>query len=136
MGPRASPVTSKARYTLNHSRNSVVGRNLDHCILVIAKIVAIMSTMRPRVMLQTSRWACTLTVRATFVQQINRRCFTTTEEVSPVRPESKLFKNADAAVADVRSGSTILSSGFGLCGVAGEFTYSRASALNIQLTES
>ena len=35
------------------------------------------------------------------------------------RGGSKLFKNADLAVADLESGSTILSSGFGLCGVAG-----------------
>lgn len=35
------------------------------------------------------------------------------------RSASKLFKNADEAVADIQSGSTILSSGFGLCGVAG-----------------
>lgn len=35
------------------------------------------------------------------------------------RGGSKLFKNADEAVADLQSGSTILSSGFGLCGVAG-----------------
>ncbi|KAL4877910.1 hypothetical protein BJY04DRAFT_197073 [Aspergillus karnatakaensis] len=34
------------------------------------------------------------------------------------RSASKLFKNADEAVADIKSGSTILSSGFGLCGVA------------------
>ncbi|KAA8649252.1 3-oxoacid CoA-transferase [Aspergillus tanneri] len=34
------------------------------------------------------------------------------------RGASKLFKNADEAVADLKSGSTILSSGFGLCGVA------------------
>ncbi|KAL2816755.1 hypothetical protein BJX63DRAFT_135356 [Aspergillus granulosus] len=34
------------------------------------------------------------------------------------RAASKLFKNADEAVADLKSGSTILSSGFGLCGVA------------------
>ena len=34
------------------------------------------------------------------------------------RGGSKLFPDADAAVADVQSGSTILSSGFGLCGVA------------------
>ncbi|KAL3461749.1 hypothetical protein BJX64DRAFT_260072 [Aspergillus heterothallicus] len=34
------------------------------------------------------------------------------------RAASKLFKDADEAVADLRSGSTILSSGFGLCGVA------------------
>lgn len=35
------------------------------------------------------------------------------------RGAPKLFKDADAAVADIKSGSTILSSGFGLCGVAG-----------------
>lgn len=34
---------------------------------------------------------------------------------------SKLFDSADSAVADIKSGSTILSSGFGLCGVAGTF---------------
>ncbi|KAL6232035.1 hypothetical protein BDW75DRAFT_28612 [Aspergillus navahoensis] len=34
------------------------------------------------------------------------------------RAASKLFKSADDAVADIESGSTILSSGFGLCGVA------------------
>ncbi|ROT42681.1 succinyl-CoA:3-ketoacid-coenzyme A transferase subunit B [Sodiomyces alkalinus F11] len=34
------------------------------------------------------------------------------------RGKSKLFKSADAAVADIKSRSTILSSGFGLCGVA------------------
>ncbi|KAJ5101439.1 hypothetical protein NUU61_003661 [Penicillium alfredii] len=34
------------------------------------------------------------------------------------RGGSKLFQNADAAVTDIKSGSTILSSGFGLCGVA------------------
>lgn len=41
------------------------------------------------------------------------------------RGASKLFKDADAAVADIKSGSTILSSGFGLCGVAGLFVYDR-----------
>ncbi|CAG8248887.1 unnamed protein product [Penicillium salamii] len=34
------------------------------------------------------------------------------------RGGSKVFKDADAAVTDIKSGSTILSSGFGLCGVA------------------
>jgi hypothetical protein len=32
---------------------------------------------------------------------------------------SKLFKNADDAVADLKSGSVVLSAGFGLCGTAG-----------------
>ncbi|KAL3418594.1 coenzyme A transferase [Phlyctema vagabunda] len=35
-----------------------------------------------------------------------------------VRGGSKLFKSADEAVADLKSGSMILSSGFGLCGTA------------------
>ncbi|OBT54954.1 hypothetical protein VE04_03470 [Pseudogymnoascus sp. 24MN13] len=34
------------------------------------------------------------------------------------RAGSKLFKDADEAVADLKSGTTLLSSGFGLCGVA------------------
>jgi len=36
-----------------------------------------------------------------------------------LRGASKLFKDADEAVADLKSGSIILSSGFGLCGTAG-----------------
>jgi 3-oxoacid CoA-transferase len=38
----------------------------------------------------------------------------------PARGTSKVFKNADEAVADIKSGSTVLSAGFGLCGTAGE----------------
>lgn len=38
------------------------------------------------------------------------------------RGDSKLFASADDAVADIKSGSVILSSGFGLCGVAGQLT--------------
>ena len=41
-----------------------------------------------------------------------------------VRGQSKLYKNADEAVADLKSGSTILSAGFGLCGTAGMADYS------------
>jgi len=37
-----------------------------------------------------------------------------------VRGASKLFKDADAAVKDLKDGSVILSAGFGLCGTAGE----------------
>lgn len=37
---------------------------------------------------------------------------------APKRGASKIFPDADAAVADIASGSTILSAGFGLCGVA------------------
>jgi hypothetical protein len=46
------------------------------------------------------------------------------EDNAPLTPTvsrgaPKLFKDADTAVADLKSGSTILSSGFGLCGTAG-----------------
>lgn len=37
------------------------------------------------------------------------------------RSKSKLYASADEAVADIKSGSVILSSGFGLCGVAGVY---------------
>lgn len=37
---------------------------------------------------------------------------------APERGASKLWESADAAVADIPSGITLLSSGFGLCGVA------------------
>ncbi|OAA36592.1 Coenzyme A transferase [Beauveria brongniartii RCEF 3172] len=50
-----------------------------------------------------------------------RRTFvTTTSLLSQKKPTeySKLWDSADRAVADVKSGSTILSAGFGLCGVA------------------
>lgn len=46
------------------------------------------------------------------------------------RAASKLFKNADEAVADLQSDSTLLSSGFGLCGVAGEYILQLANAKN------
>ncbi|KAH9872478.1 hypothetical protein IAQ61_005314 [Plenodomus lingam] len=49
--------------------------------------------------------------------------FTNTRAISTSAPKidrskSKLFKDADEAVADIQPGSTILSAGFGLCGVA------------------
>ena len=44
------------------------------------------------------------------------------------RGASKLFKDADEAVADLKSGSVILSSGFGLCGVAGMYQAIEGSA--------
>ncbi|KAH6889834.1 hypothetical protein B0T10DRAFT_513032 [Thelonectria olida] len=54
--------------------------------------------------------------------QRKSRTFSSTAAVlsakGPAKATSKLFKDADAAVADIKSGSTILSSGFGLCGVA------------------
>jgi 3-oxoacid CoA-transferase len=46
-----------------------------------------------------------------------------------VRGASKVYKNADAAVADLKSGSTILSAGFGLCGTAGKIYLPRLFGL-------
>lgn len=37
----------------------------------------------------------------------------------PDRTRSKVYSSADEAVADLKSGSVVLSAGFGLCGVAG-----------------
>jgi 3-oxoacid CoA-transferase len=45
------------------------------------------------------------------------------ESPSKFQPQlSKLFKDADEAVSDIKSGSVMLSSGFGLCGVPGKLT--------------
>lgn len=43
------------------------------------------------------------------------------ESLAPTidRSRSKVYASADEAVADIKSGSTILSAGFGLCGTAG-----------------
>lgn len=45
------------------------------------------------------------------------------ESLAPTidRSRSKVYASADEAVADIKSGSTILSAGFGLCGTAGMF---------------
>ncbi|PNP40106.1 hypothetical protein TGAMA5MH_08028 [Trichoderma gamsii] len=51
-----------------------------------------------------TRFLSTTTIRLSQAQQ--------------TRPKSKVYDSADAAVADIQSGSTILSSGFGLCGIA------------------
>ncbi|GAB1206832.1 hypothetical protein APSETT445_005534 [Aspergillus pseudonomiae] len=67
-------------------------------------------------------WDCVPLLCRTDIKKSAQYSTATAEQ--PVRmPEidraaSKLFRSADDAVADLRSGSTILSSGFGLCGVA------------------
>jgi 3-oxoacid CoA-transferase len=52
--------------------------------------------------------------------QFQTRCYSQPFRRAPKvdRFASKLFESADEAVADLQSGSTILSAGFGLCGVA------------------
>ncbi|KAM9878448.1 coenzyme A transferase [Verticillium dahliae] len=88
--------------------------------------------LRPRVLLRASlevrppvcqvrsaRFVCARSARP-----LPWRTFATSSAMfSAKAPEvkrggSKLFESADHAVADIKSGSTILSSGFGLCGVA------------------
>lgn len=52
---------------------------------------------------------------------IRIRCFATTPSKRSSDVESeKYYESVDEAVADIKSGSTILSAGFGLCGTAGE----------------
>lgn len=41
------------------------------------------------------------------------------------RAASKLFKDADEAVSDLKSGSMVFSAGFGLCGTAGKLHHDR-----------
>lgn len=96
-------------------------------------------SMRPQALLRlTTREArpavCqapkTFTAKPATIIAGQRRKFTTTRAIwsanapattpAKKRGGSKVYKTADDAVADIKSGSTILSSGFGLCGVAGE----------------
>jgi 3-oxoacid CoA-transferase len=51
------------------------------------------------------------------------------ESLAPTidRSRSKVYSSADEAVADIKSGSTILSAGFGLCGTAGMFVFPQCS---------
>ncbi|KIX02463.1 uncharacterized protein Z518_08404 [Rhinocladiella mackenziei CBS 650.93] len=55
------------------------------------------------------------TVRPTPREQAN---LSTQKESQHNRSSSKVFKSADDAIADLQDGTTILSAGFGLCGVA------------------
>lgn len=83
-----------------------------------------LSVCRPRLQLGVR---CRTSVRPSFRPSIvscAKQYSTATPETERLAPKvergaSKLFKDADEAVADLKSGSTILSSGFGLCGVAG-----------------
>jgi hypothetical protein len=78
----------------------------------------------------TTRSRCP-TAQARVPRTTTRSYITSTESASkhvreptlapkPAQGTSKVFKSADEAVADIKSGSTVLSAGFGLCGTAGE----------------
>lgn len=83
----------------------------------------IVTVCRPRLQLAIR---CTAVARPSLKPVASIHCakYSTAVEQPSLAPKiergaSKLFKNADEAVADIKSGSTILSAGFGLCGVAG-----------------
>ncbi|EAL86685.1 coenzyme A transferase, putative [Aspergillus fumigatus Af293] len=77
---------------------------------------------RPRLHLGTCYKACarpgllTTTIRYVRYSTATPQQQTLARKIE--RGVSKLFRDADEAVSDLKSGSTILSSGFGLCGVA------------------
>lgn len=85
------------------------------------------TTVRGCLLTASSKNTTTTTSRTSFP---SARLFTTTHRLlsapnrpastapAPERGASKLWESADAAVADIPSGITLLSSGFGLCGVA------------------
>ncbi|GAB0135211.1 hypothetical protein EsDP_00003557 [Epichloe bromicola] len=79
------------------------------------------ASLQPALGQQPARLACFMTTRVSRSQiHCTRRTFVTTSIrfSQPHAKFSKVYATADDAVADVRSGSTILSAGFGLCGVA------------------
>ncbi|KAK8867655.1 succinyl-CoA:3-ketoacid-coenzyme A transferase [Apiospora arundinis] len=55
---------------------------------------------------------------APLLQKWRKLYSTDRQPVKKKRGGSKVFKSADDAIADIQDGSTILSAGFGLCGVA------------------
>lgn len=79
------------------------------------------ASLQPALGQQPATLACFITARVSRSQiRCARRTFVTTSVrfSQPHAKFSKVYATADHAVADVRSGSTILSAGFGLCGVA------------------
>lgn len=83
----------------------------------------LMSTLPSRICTRRSTFAQfraprNLNGRYTYLSQ--SRLYSAPVSREPVidRSRSKLVRSADEAVADIQSGSTVLSAGFGLCGVA------------------
>ncbi|KZV69458.1 3-oxoacid CoA-transferase [Peniophora sp. CONT] len=61
-------------------------------------------------------WSLRLSVVARAPRSVLARAYSVVAEGAPTPGKTKVFKSADEAVADVKSGSTVLSGGFGLCG--------------------
>ncbi|KAG8408074.1 hypothetical protein J3459_018201 [Metarhizium acridum] len=77
-----------------------------------------MITLKPN-MAPRPAWTVTARILRSKTTLGRRTFITTTVRFSQSQQKySKVYKDADEAVSDVKSGSTILSSGFGLCGVA------------------
>ena len=88
--------------------------------------LAAFASVRPR---HVQPAACQLRLRTgarrTFIETTDSLTRTPTGRKPGLAPDkkrgaSKVYKDADEAVKDIKSGSTILSAGFGLCGVAGK----------------
>ncbi|KAF2183716.1 3-oxoacid CoA-transferase [Zopfia rhizophila CBS 207.26] len=82
----------------------------------------LLSALAPRSMTRTAcaQWRTASILRKSWIYHRQSRYYSQPVTRAPTidRSASKLFKSADEAVADLQSGSTILSAGFGLCGVA------------------
>lgn len=82
----------------------------------------------PRIALSTTRpFAAPLPVTIRYARSERRgfkkdaaptRTSTSTKAPPVTRGASKLYASADDAIADLKSGSTVLSAGFGVCGIA------------------
>ncbi|KAH7375499.1 coenzyme A transferase [Plectosphaerella cucumerina] len=86
-----------------------------------ARAVARAATQARPLLCQPSRFACARSAplaRRTIATTSARWSAPGNKAPEVKRGGSKVYKSADEAVADLQSGSTILSSGFGLCGVA------------------
>lgn len=83
------------------------------------RAVVLAVTLRTVVTPQRRGFGVTSDLRERFVP--SRR----EEQASSTRNASKVFESADAAIADLQDGTTILSAGFGLSGVAGKRNPSR-----------
>jgi hypothetical protein len=84
-----------------------------------------LSIARPRIKAISSVHSHSRLLKPASFRQLQKTASSyNTDEDAEIAPKkqrggSKVFKTADEAVADIKSGSTILSAGFGLCGVAG-----------------
>ncbi|KAF9880347.1 coenzyme a [Colletotrichum karsti] len=91
-----------------------ITRQLRPRVLVRATFTALPSICTQPQRFPRAKALGVVSCRALSTTQIRRSA----KAPSVKRGGSKLYASADEAVADIKSGSTILSSGFGLCGVA------------------